>query len=215
VCHWRKRWFDQGLVGLYGEAKLVRPRTHDEERIAELLRTVLEGRPADRTHWTVRSAAKMTGPSKSTVARTSALFGVRPHRSRHFKLSTDPEFVDKVQDIVGLYLNPPDRALVLCVDEKTQIQALERSQPILPLGLPVAAKRSRATGPWSGYQSCLATWRCHSPHTSRKVLIRSCAFHCVWGPGPPNLVVEMMQTPHPSPTRGIIIRENGWLRFCC
>ena len=135
VCHWRKKWFDQGLVGLYGEARPGRPRTHDEEQVAELLRTVLDSKPADATHWTVRSAAATTGLSKSTVARTFALFGVQPHRSKHFKLSTDPEFVDKVRDIVGLYLNPPDHALVLCVDEKTQIQALERSQPILPLGL--------------------------------------------------------------------------------
>jgi putative transposase len=135
VCHWRKKWFDRGLVGLYGEARPGRPRTHEEERVAELLRTVLDSKPADATHWTVRSAAATTRLSKSTVARTFALFGVQPHRSKHFKLSTDPEFVDKVRDIVGLYLNPPDHALVLCVDEKTQIQALERSQPILPLGL--------------------------------------------------------------------------------
>ena len=94
MCHWRKKWFDQGLVGLYGEARPGRPRTHDEERVAELLRTVLDSKPADATHWTVRSAAATTGLSKSTVARTFALFGVQPHRSKHFKLSTDPEFVE-------------------------------------------------------------------------------------------------------------------------
>ncbi|MFC0684022.1 helix-turn-helix domain-containing protein [Novosphingobium clariflavum] len=99
VCHSRKRWFEQGLVGLYGEA---RPRTHDEERIAQLLRTVLEGKPADGTHWTVRSAAAATGLSKTTVGRMLTLFGVQPHRSKSFKLSTDPLFVDKVKDIVGL-----------------------------------------------------------------------------------------------------------------
>jgi putative transposase len=135
ICHWRKRWFERGLVGLYGEARPGRPRTHDEETVAELLRTVLKKKPTTGSHWTVRSAAEATGLSKSTVARMLALFGVQPHRSRSFQLSTDPLFVDKVKDIVGLYLNPPDHAVVLCVDEKSQIQALERTQPILPLGL--------------------------------------------------------------------------------
>ncbi len=135
VCHWRERWFEQGLVGLCGEARPGRPRTHDEEAVAQLLRTVIDSKPIDGTHWTVRSAAQATGLSKSSVARMLALFGVQPHRSKSFKLSTDPLFVDKVKDIVGLYLNPPDHAVVLCVDEKTQIQALERSQPVLPLGL--------------------------------------------------------------------------------
>jgi len=135
ICHWRKKWFEQGIAGLYGEARPGRPRTHDEEAVAELLRTVLKKKPSMGTHWTVRSAAEETGLSKSTVARMLALFGVQPHRSKSFKLSTDPLFVDKVKDIVGLYLNPPDHAVVLCVDEKSQIQALERTQPILPLGL--------------------------------------------------------------------------------
>jgi putative transposase len=135
ICHWRKKWFEQGLVGLYGEARPGRPRTHDEEAVAQLLRTVLETKPTEGSHWTVRSAATATGLSKSTVARMLTLFGVQPHRSKSFKLSTDPRFVDKVKDIVGLYLNPPDHAVVLCVDEKSQIQALERTQPVLPLGL--------------------------------------------------------------------------------
>ncbi|MGF1619738.1 MAG: IS630 family transposase [Rhodomicrobiaceae bacterium] len=135
ICHWRKRWFEQGLAGLYGEARPGRPRTHKEEAVAQLLRTVIEMKPADGSHWTIRSAAATTGLSKSTVGRMLTLFGVQPHRSRSFKLSTDPAFVEKVKDIVGLYLNPPDHAVVLCVDEKSQIQALERTQPVLPLGL--------------------------------------------------------------------------------
>jgi len=135
ICHWRKTYFDQGIAGLYGEARPGRPRTHDEEAVAQLLRTVLETKPTDGTHWSVRSAAAATGLSKSTVARMLTLFGVQPHRSKSFKLSTDPLFVDKLRDIVGLYLNPPDHAVVLCVDEKSQIQALERTQPVLPLGL--------------------------------------------------------------------------------
>jgi transposase len=135
VCHWRKKWFEQGLVGLYGEARSGRPRTYDEECIAGLLCAVLERKPIEGIHWTARSAAAETGLSKSTVARMLSLFGVQLHRSKSFKLSTDTAFVDKVRDIVGLYLNSPDNAVVLCVDEKTQIQALERTQPILPLGL--------------------------------------------------------------------------------
>jgi putative transposase len=103
--------------------------------VATLLRTVLASKPKAGTHWSVRGVAEQTGISKSTVQRYLALFGVQPHRSRSFTLSTDPLFVEKVRDIAGLYLNPPDKALVLCVDEKSQIQALERTQPAIPTGL--------------------------------------------------------------------------------
>ena len=99
------------------------------------MRKVLQSRPPNATHWSVRSVAAHTGISKSTVARYFALFGLQPHRTKSFKLSTDPFFVEKVRDVVGLYLNPPDKALVLCVDEKSQIQALERTQPVRPMGL--------------------------------------------------------------------------------
>ena len=135
VGHWRKRWLAYGLAGLYGEARPGRPRTVDEDEVAALLRKVLAERPKGATHWSVREAAKETGLSKSAVHRVFQLFGVQPHRSKSFKLSTDPFFVEKVRDIVGLYLNPPDKALVLCVDEKSQVQALERTQPVLPMGL--------------------------------------------------------------------------------
>jgi transposase len=133
--HWRKRFLEQGLAGLYGEQRPGRPRSHDDEAVASLLATALQSRPGVGTHWTVRGAAEATGISKSTVQRYLRLFWVQPHRSRTFKLSTDPLFVEKVRDIVGLYLNPPDHAVVLCVDEKSQIQALERTQPVLPMGL--------------------------------------------------------------------------------
>jgi putative transposase len=113
----------------------ARLRTYTDDKVAGLLRTVLQSKPEVATHWTVRSAAAKTGISKSVVGRYFALFGVQPHRSKSFKLSTDPFFVEKVREIVGLYLNPPDKALVLCVDEKSQIQALERAQPVLPMGL--------------------------------------------------------------------------------
>jgi transposase len=135
VSYWRRRYRDAGLAGLYDAPRSGRPRTHDDDRVARMLRTVLQSRPKDATHWTVRSVAEQTRISKSTVQRYFTLFGVQPHRTRSFKLSPDPFFVEKVRDIVGLYLNPPDKALVLCVDEKSQIQALERTQPNLPLGL--------------------------------------------------------------------------------
>jgi putative transposase len=103
--------------------------------VAFLVRKTLNTKPKDGTHWTIRSIAKQTHLSHPTVYRIWRAFGLQPHRQRHFKLSTDPFFVEKVRDIVGLYLNPPDKAMVLCVDEKSQIQALNRTQPLLPMGL--------------------------------------------------------------------------------
>lgn len=135
VGHWRRRFQQDRLAGLYDAPRSGRPRTHDDDEVARLLRTVLTTKPAHATQWSVRSVAATTGISKSTVQRYFALFGVQPHRTKGFVLSTDPFFVEKVRDVVGLYLNPPDHALVLCVDEKSQIQALERTQPNLPLGL--------------------------------------------------------------------------------
>jgi putative transposase len=135
VSLWRTRYQRDGLAGLDSELRPGRPRKHTDDNVAGLLQTVLQSKPEVASHWTIRSAAAKTGISKSSVGRYFALFGVQPHRSKSFKLSTDPFFVEKVRDIVGLYLNPPDKALVLCVDEKSQIQALERTQPILPMGL--------------------------------------------------------------------------------
>lgn len=135
ITHWKKRFVAQGLAGLHDQARPGRPRAHDDETIAELLAKVLHEKPDGSTHWSVRSAAAQTGISKSSVARYLSLFGVQPHRSKSFKLSTDPYFIEKVRDIVGLYLSPPTNALVLCVDEKSQCQALERTQPVLPMGL--------------------------------------------------------------------------------
>ena len=135
VGKWRRRYLEQGLEGLHDELRSGRPRTHEDDRVAEVINTALQNRPPNATHWSVRAMAEHTGISKSTVQRWFGLFGVQPHRQRHFKLSNDPFFVEKVRDIVGLYLHPPDHAVVLCVDEKTQIQALDRTQPLLPMGL--------------------------------------------------------------------------------
>jgi putative transposase len=135
VGKWRQRFVEQRVAGLHDELRPGRPRSYGDEQVAGLINRVLHSKPEAATQWSVRSVAEQTGISKSTVARYFALFGLQPHRSKNFKLSTDPFFVEKVRDVVGLYLNPPDKALVLCVDEKSQVQALERTQPVLPIGL--------------------------------------------------------------------------------
>ena len=136
VGKWRERFRTQGLMGLYDERRPGKPRSIKDDEVMVLLRKTLDTEPADgSTHWSCRSMADTTGVSKSTVHRVWKAFNIQPHRQKHFKLSTDPFFVEKVHDIVGLYLNPPDNAMVLCVDEKGQTQALERTQPLLPLGL--------------------------------------------------------------------------------
>ncbi|NRB82141.1 MAG: IS630 family transposase [Saccharospirillaceae bacterium] len=134
VGKWRNRFIADGMNGLHDEYRSGRPRTHDDEKVAELLKKTLESKPEGETHWSCRSMADEIGISKSTVNRIWKTFSVKPHKRKGFKLSTDPFFVDKVKDVVGLYLNPPDNAIVLAVDEKSQCQALERTQPILPMG---------------------------------------------------------------------------------
>ena len=128
------------LEGLSDEYRPGRPRTVTDDKVAEVVERTLNTMPKDATHWSVRSMAEKTGVSHTTVHRIWSAFSLKPHRSETFKLSTDPLFVDKVQDIVGLYMAPPDRAVVLCVDEKSQIQALDRTQPVLPMA-PGAAER--------------------------------------------------------------------------
>jgi len=135
VSKWRSRFVEHGMQGLHDELRPGRPRSIDDERIAELLNKTLKQRPENATHWSTRLIADESGISKSTVQRVWNTFGLQPHRHHSFKLSTDPFFIEKLRDIVGLYLNPPENAVVLCVDEKSQCQALERTQPVLPMGL--------------------------------------------------------------------------------
>ena len=138
VGKWRRRFLKERIDGLSDEPRPGRPRTLTDEKVAAVIERTLETTPADATHWSLRSMARESGLSHTTVRRIWTAFSVQPHRSETFKLSGDPLFVDKVRDIVGLYLSPPDRALVLCVDEKSQIQALDRTQPVLPMlpGMP-------------------------------------------------------------------------------
>ncbi len=142
VCKWRGRFVKLRLDGLADAPRPGAPRTVDDARISALIAKTLESKPRDATQWSTRSMAEEIGVSQSTVSRVWRAFGLQPHRQETFKLSTDPLFVEKVRDIVGLYLDPPDRALVLCVDEKSQIQALDRTQPLLPMSLGVAERRT-------------------------------------------------------------------------
>jgi transposase len=133
VGKWRARFLERRLDGLLDEPRPGTPRKVGDEEVERVLALTLESTPRDATHWSTRSLAAETGLSRSTVSRIWRAFALQPHRSETFKLSKDPLFVEKVRDIAGLYLNPPDRALVLCVDEKSQIQALDRTQPLLPM----------------------------------------------------------------------------------
>src|SRR5512145_3380888 len=133
VGKWRARFLKRRLDGLVDEPRPGAPRTISDAQVEAVLTRTLETTPADATHWSTRSMATASGLSRSAVHRIWRAFALQPHRTETFKLSADPLFIEKVRDIVGLYLNPPDRALVLCVDEKTQIQALDRTQPLLPM----------------------------------------------------------------------------------
>jgi transposase len=138
VGKWRRRFLQDRLDGLFDEPRPGRPRTIEDDQVAAVIEKTLHSKPADATHWSIRSMASETGFSHTTIRRMWNAFGLQPHRSETFKLSSDPLFVDKVRDIVGLYLDPPNRALILSVDEKSQIQALDREQPVLPMmpGIP-------------------------------------------------------------------------------
>lgn len=133
VGKWRARFVERRLDGLLDEPRPGAPRKISDEQVERVLALTLETTPSDATHWSTRSMAQRTGLGKTTVSRIWQAFGLQPHRTETFKLSADPLFIEKVRDIVGLYLAPPDRALVLCVDEKTQIQALDRTRPLLPM----------------------------------------------------------------------------------
>jgi transposase len=133
VGKWRTRFLNKRLDGVLDDPRPGRPRTLGDAEVERVLAMTLESTPRDATHWSTRAMAGATGLSQSSVQRIWRAFALAPHRSETFKLSKDPLFIDKVRDIVGLYMNPPDKALVLCVDEKAQIQALDRSQPVLPM----------------------------------------------------------------------------------
>lgn len=133
VCKWRKRFVESRLDGLFDEPRPGRPRKVSDKEVEEIVDTTLHEDPVAATHWSSRMLADHLGTSPSAVLRVWRAFGLQPHRTESFSLSKDPLFVEKVRDIVGLYMSPPDNAIVLCVDEKSQMQALDRSQPLLPM----------------------------------------------------------------------------------
>jgi len=133
VRTWRERFAKHRLAGLCDEPRCGAPRKIGDDQIEAIVVKTLEEKPTGATHWSTRDMAKASGVSASSVQRIWRAFSLQPHRTETFKLSTDPQFVEKVRDIVGLYLDPPDKALVICVDEKSQIQALDRTQPLLPM----------------------------------------------------------------------------------
>jgi transposase len=133
AAKWRSRFVQHRLDGLWDEPRPGAPRTVTDDDVERVIVKTLEETPTDATHWSTRSLANATGMSQSAVSRIWRAFALKPHGAESFKLSPDPQFIDKVRDVVGLYLNPPDAAVVLCVDEKTQIQALDRTAPVFPL----------------------------------------------------------------------------------
>ncbi|MGG7574611.1 IS630 family transposase [Streptomyces sirii] len=142
VRTWRRRFLEHGLDGLSDEPRPGVPRKIADADVERVIVKTLEETPKNATHWSTRSMAAATGMSQSAISRIWRAFALAPHRTQTFKLSTDPLFIDKVRDVVGLYLDPPEKALVLCVDEKSQIQALDRSQPVLPMMPGVPERRS-------------------------------------------------------------------------
>jgi transposase len=142
VGKWRGRFAERGLDGLHDEPRPGKPRSISDEDVERVIVKTLEEQPVDATHWSTRSMATATGMSQTAISRIWRAFGLKPHRTENFKLSPDPLFIEKVRDIVGLYLNPPEAAVVLCVDEKSQIQALDRTAPVLALMPGVPERRT-------------------------------------------------------------------------
>lgn len=142
VGKWRRRFAADRLEGLNDQYRSGRPRTIEDELVEKVVTKTLESTPENATHWSTRSMAEECGLSRNAVSRIWRAFGLKPHRTETFRLSTDPLFIEKVRDVVGLYMSPPENALVYCVDEKSQIQALERSQPVLPMRPGQAERRS-------------------------------------------------------------------------
>ena len=155
VVKWRARFASDRLDGLVDEPRPGRPRTVTDAQVEEVIIRTLESTPKDATHWSTRSMAAEVGLSQTAVSRIWQAFGLQPHRRETWKLSKDPQFVQKVRDVVGLYLDPPERAVVLCVDEKSQIQALDRTAPILPM-LPGTPERATHDYKRSGTSSLYA-----------------------------------------------------------
>jgi transposase len=178
VGKWRGRFVEDRLESLVDEPRPGAPRTIADAQVEDVITRTLESKPEAATHWSSRGMAQATGLSQTAIVRIWHAFGLQPHRSETFKLSTDPLFVEKVRDVVGLYLSPPDKALVLCVDEKSQVQALDRTQPLLPLG-PGQAERGTHDYVRNGTTSLFAALdvatgqiigKCHGRHRHQEFI---------------------------------------------
>lgn len=167
VIKWRERFRVHRLDGLLDEPRVQAARVATDEVVEQIVTKTLESTPVGKTHWSQRDMAKQVGLSRATVSRIWKAFALQPHRSETFKLSPDPQFIEKVRDIVGLYMNPPENAIVFCVDEKLQIQALERTQPILPLrpGIPERQTHDYAR---NGTTTLFAALNVHTGEVVRK-----------------------------------------------
>src|SRR3984885_5790391 len=216
VGKWRRRFAAHRLDGLLDEPRPGTPRKIGDDESADTIRRTLETRPPGATHWSLRSMAKTVGYAPSTIHRIWKAFNLQPHRTETFKLSTDPLFVEKVRDIVGLYLAPPERALVLCVDEKSQIQALDRPQPLLPMR---PGQIERRTRDYTRHRTLslfaaldVATGkvvvRCYPRHRGREFLafLREIERNV-----PPDLDVHLIMDNYAPPTRPSR-SENGSVR---
>lgn len=178
VSKWRTRFAKHRLDGICDAPRSGRPRSISDEEVAEIIKRTIQTKPKGGTHWSTRMMAKETGVSQTTIGRVWRAFGLRPHRSETFSLSTDPFFVEKLRDIVGLYMKPPANAVVLCVDEKSQVQALDRTQPMLPM-TPGQAERSTHTYSRHGTTTLFAALdmatgnviaECHRRHRAEEFL---------------------------------------------
>jgi transposase len=166
VTKWRSRFVARRLEGLADEPRPGAARQVSDEQVERVLVLTLETTPKDATHWSTRSLARQVGMSQSAISRIWRAFGLKPHLVDTFKLSTDPQFIDKVRDVVGLYLNPPQAALVLCLDEKAGVQALDRTAPILPL-LPGTPLRATMTTTGTAPPTCMPRWTSPPARSSR------------------------------------------------
>ncbi len=219
VGKWRRRFVQNGIEGLTDEYREGRPRTVSDMQVAQVIERTLNSTPKDATHWSIRSMGSSTGLSHTTIRRIWAAFGLQPHRSETFKLSTDPLFVDKVQDIVGLYMSPPTRAVVLCVDEKSQIQALDREQPVLPM-VPDVPERRTHTYVRNGTTSLFAALdvatgavigKCYKRHRATEFLDFLKRIDAVMPEGPDiHLVMENYATHKTPKIKAWLARRPHW-----
>ncbi|MBX3437203.1 MAG: IS630 family transposase [Planctomycetaceae bacterium] len=178
VGKWRKRFLERRLDGLLDEPRPGAPRKISDAQVEQVITKTLESKPPHATHWSTRSMAQATGLSQTAISRIWRAFSLQPHRTETFKLSTDPLFIDKVRDVVGLYMSPPENAVVLCIDEKSQVQALDRTQPLLPLE-PGRPERHTHDYARHGTTSLFAAWnvatgevigRCDQRHRHQEFL---------------------------------------------